>query len=206
MYNNIGLTTPRGSGTNGYVIRNLSFVRNQKERVNYQTEVDLAKFEQTMTKKPNKEILEHERKRQIEVQCTELQDTLEEQGFSPDEIQSQVSVLRAKLMEQGGFNEEKEKNGRPVLTESHQIAQANEEKNAKFKEAFGIKDDYKGGSAFNQELQAIERMKEKEEKEQEREIRRLELSKSNNLKKRKGKKKKSHPSSSTASSSSDSGR
>ena len=34
--------------------------------------------------------------------------------FSPDEIQSQVSVLRAKLMEQGGFNEEKEKNGRPV--------------------------------------------------------------------------------------------
>ncbi len=53
------------------------------------------------------------------------------------------------------------------LTETHQIAQANEEKNAKFKEAFGIKDDYKGGSAFNQELQAIERMKEKEAKEKE---------------------------------------
>lgn len=80
MYNGIGLTTPRGSGTNGYVIRNLSFVRNQKEKVKYPTEVDLAKFEQTMTKKPNKEILEHERKRKIEVQCTELQDTLEEQG------------------------------------------------------------------------------------------------------------------------------
>ena len=53
------------------------------------------------------------------------------------------------------------------LTETHQIAQANEEKNARFKEAFGIKDDYKGGTAFNQELQAIERMKEKEAKEKE---------------------------------------
>ena len=81
MYNGIGLTTPRGSGTNGYVIRNLSFVRNQKERVGYQNEVDLAKFEQTMTKKPNKDILEHERKRQVEVECTKLQDTLEEQGL-----------------------------------------------------------------------------------------------------------------------------
>lgn len=81
MYNNIGLTTPRGSGTNGYVTRNLSFVRDQKERVSYKPDVDLAKFEATMTKKPNKEILEHERKRQIEVECTKLQDTLEEQGY-----------------------------------------------------------------------------------------------------------------------------
>lgn len=61
------------------------------------------------------------------------------------------------------------------MTESHQIAQANEEKNAKFKEAFGIKDDYKGGSAFNQELQAMERMKEKEEKERQREMKTQEL-------------------------------
>ena len=53
------------------------------------------------------------------------------------------------------------------MTETHQIAQANEEKNAKFKEAFGIKDDYKGGTAFNQELQAIERIKEREAKEKE---------------------------------------
>ena len=53
------------------------------------------------------------------------------------------------------------------LTETHQIAQANEEKNAKFKAAFGIKDDYKDGSAFNQELQEMERMKKKEAKEKE---------------------------------------
>lgn len=58
------------------------------------------------------------------------------------------------------------------------MALANEEKNAKFKAAFGIKDDYKGGAAFNQELQAIERTKEREAKQKEREEREMEASKS----------------------------
>jgi hypothetical protein len=35
MYNGIGLTTPRGSGTNGYVQRNLSFVHNRTQRQEY---------------------------------------------------------------------------------------------------------------------------------------------------------------------------
>ena len=80
MYNNIGLQTARGSGTNGYVQRNLSQVRMRKENVNYRTNDDLARLEQINTKKPNKEILEHERKRQIELKCLELQDMMEEQG------------------------------------------------------------------------------------------------------------------------------
>ena len=80
MYNNIGLQTARGSGTNGYVQRNLSLLRSRKEKVEYHTNEDLAKLEQMNTKKPNQEILEHERKRQIELKCMELQDVMEEQG------------------------------------------------------------------------------------------------------------------------------
>ena len=80
MYNNIGLQTARGSGTNGYVQRNLSLLRSRKEKVEYHTNEDLAKLEQMNTKKPNQEILEHERKRQIELKCMELQDLMEEQG------------------------------------------------------------------------------------------------------------------------------
>lgn len=80
MYNNIGLQTARGSGTNGYVQRNLSLLRSRKEKVEYHTNEDLAKLEQINTKKPNQEILEHERKRQIELKCMELQDVMEEQG------------------------------------------------------------------------------------------------------------------------------
>ena len=80
MYNNIGLQTARGSGTNGYVQRNLSLLRSRKEKVEYNTNEDLAKLEQMNTKKPNQEILEHERKRRIELKCMELQDLMEDQG------------------------------------------------------------------------------------------------------------------------------
>lgn len=41
MYNGIGLQTVRGSGTNGYVQRNMGHVRHQRKRVNYQKEMDM---------------------------------------------------------------------------------------------------------------------------------------------------------------------
>ena len=81
MYNGIGLPTPRGSGTNGYVQRNLAFVRKGKEKINYKTEEELEKLESQLTKQPNLEILDHERKRQLELKCLELEDIMEEQGW-----------------------------------------------------------------------------------------------------------------------------
>jgi serine/arginine repetitive matrix protein 2 len=81
MYNGIGLTTPRGSGTNGHVQRNLSFVRSgKKDNIHYRTEDDLAKLEASTNRQPNLEILDHERKRKIEVKCAELEEALETQG------------------------------------------------------------------------------------------------------------------------------
>ncbi|GBP40947.1 hypothetical protein EVAR_26028_1 [Eumeta japonica] len=82
MYNGIGLQTPRGSGTNGYVQKNWATVRMPKDRVNYRTEEEIAKLDSASNKPPNREILDHERKRKIEVKCTELEDSLEEQGAS----------------------------------------------------------------------------------------------------------------------------
>ena len=80
MYNNIGLTTPRGSGTNGYVMKNMSFLQARNEKRDYLKEADVRKHEQSLMKKPNKDILEHERKRAIELKCLELQDMMEDQG------------------------------------------------------------------------------------------------------------------------------
>ena len=80
MYNGIGLQTARGSGTNGYVQRNLSFIRNQKDRVDYKSEEELKKLDQSMIKQPNKEILDHDRKRKVELKCLEMQELMEEQG------------------------------------------------------------------------------------------------------------------------------
>lgn len=81
MYNGIGLTTPRGSGTNGHVQKNWAFARpGKKDNVNYRTEEDLAKLEQLNNRQPNQDILNHEKKRKIEVKCAEFEEILEKQG------------------------------------------------------------------------------------------------------------------------------
>lgn len=81
MYNGIGLTTPRGTGTNGYIQRNLSFVPTKRERVEYVKDADLKKLETLIEKKGNAEILEHEKKRRIEVKCIEMRDMLLNNGL-----------------------------------------------------------------------------------------------------------------------------
>lgn len=107
MYNGIGLRTVRGSGTNGYVTKNKSFViavscsvllvlslyitrrlmhpaptrsflqsRQQQamKRGRFEEEAPLVRRE------PNKELIDHDKKRRIEVKVMELRDDLEEKG------------------------------------------------------------------------------------------------------------------------------
>lgn len=81
MYNGIGIQTARGTGTNGYVQRNLSFVPTKRERVEYVKDVELKKLETLIEKKGNAEILEHERKRRIEVKCMEMRDMMLNNGY-----------------------------------------------------------------------------------------------------------------------------
>lgn len=81
MYNGIGVETARGTGTNGYVQRNLSFVPTKRERVEYVKDVEMKRLETLIEKKGNAEILEHERKRRIEVKCMEMRDMMLGNGF-----------------------------------------------------------------------------------------------------------------------------
>lgn len=82
MYNGIGLQTARGSGTNGHVQRNLALVSTTKDKIEYRTEEEMQKLDHlSQNKKPNKDILEHERKRKVELQCLELRDKLENEGW-----------------------------------------------------------------------------------------------------------------------------
>lgn len=74
MYNGIGLTTVRGSGTNGYVQRNLSFVR-RRQKFKTLEETEFAK--PAILKQPNKDIMEHNRKRQVELEVVKYQMLLE---------------------------------------------------------------------------------------------------------------------------------
>lgn len=94
MYNGIGLTTPRGSGTNGYVQRNLSTLRVKRprdERGGERDEKDRERLESQLNRQPNADILEHQRKRQLEVKCAELQDMMEEQGYEKESLKVLVT-------------------------------------------------------------------------------------------------------------------
>jgi len=97
-YNGVGLKTPRGSGTNGYVQRSLAHIKRKP-----QTPYSRDDFEKPQTKqrKANPEIIEHDRKREIEVQCLELQDKLEEQGLDEEEVERRVGQLRKELNTRG---------------------------------------------------------------------------------------------------------
>jgi len=62
MYNGIGLTTPRGSGTSGYVQKNLSFVKPNQQRSRDDFLKDLQALKDNVLpppKKANKDILLH---------------------------------------------------------------------------------------------------------------------------------------------------
>jgi serine/arginine repetitive matrix protein 2 len=87
MYNGIGLSTVRGSGTNGYVQKNFAHVRKRpKQNETYKTEEEIAHLERQLNRKPNEEILEHERKRLVESKCMELQIELEDKGYGSKDV------------------------------------------------------------------------------------------------------------------------
>ena len=142
MYNGIGLSTVRGSGTSGYVQRNLSHVpaTKEKRKIDYKTEADLSKEEKI--RGPNQGILDHEKKRKIEVKCAELEDLLVDQNLAEEEIVEKVTAYRKMLMQSVDINDKIELDdfGRPIIkaTDSHQIAKMQNERNEKLKDAFGI--------------------------------------------------------------------
>ncbi|OQR87114.1 hypothetical protein ACHHYP_09527 [Achlya hypogyna] len=158
MYNGIGLATTRGSGTNGYVQRNLSYVKpayqREKER---QVMMGYAKYEEPHKKTAvNKQILAHERKRQVEVKVMELRDQLEEQGCDDDEIDEKCDALRKQLqarLEKEGDSKDGEKGA-----SSHARAVQKEKQIAKLKEAFGISNKYRDGESFDFDAQEANRL------------------------------------------------
>ncbi|KER20907.1 hypothetical protein T265_15216, partial [Opisthorchis viverrini] len=174
MYNGIGLPTPRGSGTNGYVQRNLAFISTFKEKIPYKTDDDVKRADAAHFKEPNKEILEHERKRKIEVKCFELEQLMEEQGYMQSEITRKVSAFRASLLEELKAEDRKKsvvavsvpvapepETGRIIPKGTHETAAVNVLKNTVFKEALGIGADFQDGNSL---VQANQRREEEMEK------------------------------------------
>ena len=72
MYNGIGLSTVRGSGTNGYVQRNTAHISKGRQEEKFKTEEDIRRLDAQANREPNLGILEHERKRKLEVSSNSL--------------------------------------------------------------------------------------------------------------------------------------
>ncbi|XP_031428274.1 serine/arginine repetitive matrix protein 3-like [Clupea harengus] len=65
-------------------------------------EEDAVRTEPVLVKKAHREILDHERKRRVELKCMELQEMMEEQGYSEVEVRQKVGTFRQMLMEKEG--------------------------------------------------------------------------------------------------------
>ncbi|KAI8903868.1 Srrm2 protein [Gorgonomyces haynaldii] len=138
MYNGIGLQTARGSGTNGYVQRNLSSIKPKQFHRN-------PNYDRPPTKRePDPEIIEHEKKRRVEIQVLELQDQLEEEGLSENEIIEKTDALRQQLLKDLH---------KIVIRNEHQSLLDKQKMDSKLQRAFGIEDDYVEGSAFDENFQ-----------------------------------------------------
>jgi len=101
MYNGIGLQTARGSGTNGYVQTNKFFIKPRStggpggpHRPPLHDAAGGDGGGLGGMRKPNRDILEHDRKRQVELKLLVLRDALEEQGYTEDEIEERVEEAR----------------------------------------------------------------------------------------------------------------
>lgn len=167
MSSNVGLSTPRGSGTSGYVQRNLSHLKPRDAAAPYSKDPDLLRHRQ---RQPDKDILEHDRKREIEVKVFELRDKLEEEecvfpacaslcttvpltrsSVDEDEIEDQCTALRKKLQaEQSTKNPATDARGLKSH-QVHELAKAKIEESEKLRRAFGISKDYEEGSHWKKQ-------------------------------------------------------
>jgi len=147
MYNGIGLASVRGSATNGYVQRNMSFVR--KDRVRANEEFRQQEYEPPKPKKANPEILEHERKRAIELKILQFREAMEERNYSEDEIETKVAEIRKQLSSVAGAGGA---SGSKQLS-SHEIAARQQKKNAAMADALGVSEHQRPGEAFDEDLQ-----------------------------------------------------
>lgn len=81
MSSNVGLSTPRGSGTSGYVQRNSAFLKPRDSGYGAPyPPVSGSNGPSFKQRKPDQQILDHDRKRAIEVKVLEERERLEEEN------------------------------------------------------------------------------------------------------------------------------
>lgn len=170
MYNGIGLQTPRGSGTNGYIQTNKFFIRPRPLK-SQAKEFQEGQGAGGVTRKANKDILEHDRKRQTELKLVLLEETLVEQGYTSAEIAHQLDEAR-KAMESAPQDQQELESSSGASENTHQMAARKDRQIEVLRTALGL-GDVKEGEAFDREIQEQrkqERIRAYEERQREKEL------------------------------------
>ena len=160
MSSNVGLSTPRGSGTSGYVQRNLSHPKPRQKP--YPTLDELHATPKHKPRVADPEILEHDRRRKIESKVLELRDRLEEKGeLGEDEIDEKCDVLREELERQeakgkGGVSVGAGGEKRQLKSwQTHELAEAKGVEDERMRRALGIRKDYEEGGHWKRQEERL---------------------------------------------------
>ena len=98
MYNGVGVSTARGTGTSGYVQRNLSAVKPAISN-SMDWKVEHKAVARTAPEERDPWLAEHKAERTIEVQLLRLRHELEGQSLDQHEIESTIMNERHRLRE-----------------------------------------------------------------------------------------------------------
>ncbi|KLU81488.1 pre-mRNA-splicing factor cwc-21 [Magnaporthiopsis poae ATCC 64411] len=159
MSDNVGLSTPRGSGTSGYVQRNLAHIRPRDAAAPYPPrDLDSLRHKQ---RQPDKAILEHERKREVEVKVFELRDKLEEEELEEDEIDKRCDELRQKLladmMDRGAAAAAAPVRKDLKMHKVHELADAKIKESERLRRALKISKDYEEGGHWKRQEERLQK-------------------------------------------------
>lgn len=167
MSDNVGLSTPRGSGTSGYVQRNLAHIRPRDSGAPYppRGDADMPKHRQ---RQPDRGILEHDRKRAVEVKVLELRDELEDAGeLEDDEIDERCDALRKKLLAEsarsGGGGADRGRRGPVKMHQVHEMADQKIREDERLRRALKISRDYEEGAHWKRQEERAARAAERGE-------------------------------------------
>ncbi|KAI1478984.1 hypothetical protein K445DRAFT_315646 [Daldinia sp. EC12] len=161
MSDNVGLSTPRGSGTSGYVQRNLAHLKPRDRAAPYNTkDLDSLKHRQ---RQPDKEILEHDRKREVEVKVFELRDQLEDEGVDEDEIDKRCDALRKELQAKMNKGDRSAAPRKPLKAHQvHELADAKIKESERLRNALKISKDYEEGSHWKRQEERLRKAAERD--------------------------------------------
>ncbi|KAI9892395.1 MAG: RNA-splicing factor [Vezdaea aestivalis] len=107
-------------------------------------------FDKYRPRKPDAEILDHDRKRQVEVKVLEERIRLEDEEVPEEEIEERTQTLREKLLKES--ERSKSRSGKGLKPHQvHELAEAKIEESERLRKALGISKDYEEGSHWKKQ-------------------------------------------------------